>query len=318
MSFNLKNIIKRLVVGAIVGLGIHFAPAVSAIGNGLTVSPMIQSIIVNPGESQQGTFVISNPSSATQNLYYALSVEPFYTSEDGSVSYEAKGNMNDIVNWISFDVPTEGQIEPNEAKNVIFTINVPETAPAGGQYFTIMVTETDAPKTESDEKSSDDNDRHAVIKEIYRMAHLVYAEVTGNVIKKGEITDVALPNILLSGNITGSASVKNTGNVHGNASYTMQVFPLFSDEEIYTNEEKPETVIILPDRTVYHETSWDATPAVGIFNVIYTVQFGDSTEQISRMVIKCPIWLLFIVVFVIIAIIIYFVVRAKSRKRRVE
>lgn len=312
----MKKIIRFIAAFVILGLGAVFfrAEGVSAAGVGITVSPMYQKIIVNPGESQKFSFKISNPADSTETVEYELSVEPFYMSESNEIMYEAEGKSGEITDWVEFDSPTEGSIKPNGVTEVIFTIEVPETAPAGGQYFTVMVTKKNKGDT-GETGETEEGGRQTMIDETYRMAHLVYAEVTGDVRRSAEIFDVSVPSFLLSGNITGSASVKNTGNVHGDASYTLQVFPLFSDEEVYTNEEDPETTIILPGRTRYHETSWEGTPGVGIFNVVYTVQFGDSMEQVSKMVIVCPLWLLFIIVFVIAAIIIWLVMKARARRK---
>lgn len=317
MRIHHKQLFRWLtpVITLVVGLILPLTPMAWAVGTGLTMSPMLQQVIVNPGEPKQASFRVSNPAAATSNLSYELSVEPFYTDDKGSITYEAEGDMGDIMDWITFDVPTTGSIEPNGVEEIVFTIDPPESAPAGGQYFSIMVTQTgnDA-EANGESGDSDANNRQTTIKETYQMAHLVYAEVTGNVVRKGTISEVSLPSFLLSGKITGSASVENTGNVHEDATYTMQVFPLFSEEEVYTNEEDPEKVTILPNRTIYHQTSWDNTPTVGIFNVVYTVRFGESTEQISKMVIICPIWLLFLILFAIAAIIIWLVMRARSRK----
>lgn len=317
MKIYYKKVTGWIIAGIITVLGslTQAVPIALAVGNGLTVSPMIQKIIINPGETHQASFEISNPSNSTEDLYYELSVEPFYADEQNSITYQAQGNMSDIVNWVEFDVPTEGKIEPNGTKEVIFTINVPKTAPAGGQYLSIMAIRKNNPNINSDSSDSSDNTRQTMIEETYRMAHPVYAEVTGNTVRQGEISNINLPGFIFSGKITGTSSAKNLGNVHGDARYTLQVFPIFSGEEIYTNEENPETHTILPDRTYYNETSWDNTPAFGIFNVIYTVEFAGVTEQVSKMVIVCPLWLLFIIIFVIAAIIIYFVMRSKSRKK---
>ena len=287
---------------------------------GLSVTPMNQKIVINPGESQELSFRISNPSSSTENMYYALSVEPFYLTDGESLDEESElvfeeteEGMSEIMNWVEFNVPINGELKPNEVREIVLTINVPKNAPAGGQYFAVIITERSDDDIQLNNDSSQANS--AAIKEIRRMAHLVYAEVTGSVIKQGEIVDANIPSFLLSGEVAGTSVVKNTGNVHGSVTYTIQVFPLFSSEEVYTNEESPETKTVLPNRTVYHRTAWENTPTIGIFNVIYTIKFGDTTKQISKMVIKCPVWLLFLILFVIAAIIIYFVTRVKARRK---
>ncbi len=318
MSKNFKKI-TRWVTGAmaiVFGFFIQIAPSVmAATGNALTVSPMYQSIIVNPGESQKVSFQVSNPAEAKQDMNYELSVEPFYVNEQNEVTYKAENNHSEITSWVTFDVPTEGKIEPNGDKEIIFTVNVPNSAPAGGQYFSVMVTEKNEDDATKDDSRVSSDSRGASVKETWRVAHLVYVEVTGDVTRRGEITDASVPSFLLGGSISGSSLVKNLGNVHGEAKYTLQVYPLFSSEEIYTNEEKPATRTILPDRQLYTTTSWDETPAIGIFNVVYTVEFEDATAQVSKMVIICPIWLLFLILFVIIAIIFWIILRVKNKNK---
>lgn len=306
----LKNWVVAILVMAF-GVLVFNIDSVSAAGYGLSMSPMKQSIIIDPGDSYKLSFRISNPSNSTQDTYYKIEIEPFYRDENGAVVYEAEGGHGEIVKWVSLGIPADGKLAPNDVKEVLMTINVPESASAGGQYFSVNVTAAAKP---FDEEQSEEASDSATIKEIKRMSHLVYAEITGTVIKKGNILSADLPGFLLSGKITGSATVENLGNVHGEAKYVLKVFPLFSDEEIYTNEENPEEKTVLPNRTLYNETAWEGTPNIGIFNVVYTVEFEGSTAEVRKMVIKCPLWLLFLVLFAVAAIIIYFVTRTRTRR----
>lgn len=283
-------------------------------GHGVTMSPMNEKIIINPGESFEGSFMLSNPSSQTEETYYEISTESFYTDEKtGEFVYGVEGSRGDMVNWIEIVSPTSGKIEPNEVKKINFEINVPENAPAGGQYASVIVTMKN--KEEKNEQKSDSNNSGASIKETWRVAHLVYAEITGDTVRRGEISNVSVPGFLFSGNIKGTSEIKNTGNVHGDAKYKIQVFPLFSNEEVYSNEDNPATKTILPDRVYYSETVWEETPSIGIFNILYTVEFEGSEAQVSKMVIICPIWLLFIIIFVIVALIMWIVMRIRGKNK---
>jgi len=318
MKYHLDKIIRWVAtyIFILIGILLSYANHASAVSSGLTVSPMNQSIVLLPGESYDATFTISNPVNSSDSTYYELSVDPFYLNDKSEAIFEKFIDSNEMVNWITFISPTEGVLAPNETKEIKFTINVPSSAPAGGQYASIAV----AMKKDELNKDSNNNDNgedsQAMIKEIQRVGHLVYAEIAGNTIKQGEIIDASVPSFLLSGDIKGVSSVKNTGNVHSNAKYTLQVYPLFSDEEIYTNEEDPAAQIIFPERTVYNETAWEQTPTVGIFNVIYIVEFEGATAQVSKMVIICPIWLLFLIIFAIAAIIIWLVMKMRARGKK--
>ncbi len=279
--------------------------------SGFTVSPMNQSIVLSPGDTYKGSFKIANPNNSVENLAYTIEQRSFYVDDEYNTTYDEVDSP--IVEWTTIDSEESGILEPNESVDVMFTINVPESANAGGQYEAFRVISN--PVAVGGEGGG------MTIQEKLVITHLVFVEIMGDTTREGEIVSAEVPGFLFDGNIRGTSMIKNTGNIYGRAKYTLQVFPLFSDEEIYTNEENPETRLILPDRTLYNAISWRETPSFGIFNVVYTAEFEGVTAQVKKMVIVCPIWLLFVIIATVFLIIGWLVIRARSRKkghRRVE
>ena len=269
-----------------------------------SVSPMYQLISLVPGERYVGNFEIVNPGENTFDFYYSLRVEPFSVDEANSPSLEANGDYNRIVEWIELPEPT-GVVAPNDHVEARFIINVPEDAPAGGQYASIVIS--------SDQYRVDNSS--VDLREVYETAHILYTDVAGETVRKGSITDVSVPGFMLNGQITGSANIHNEGNVHSKAKQTMQIFPLFSSEEVFTNEEEPKETWIMPERTVFSSVKWNETPSLGIFHVIYNVEYEGVESKVDKIVIVCPLWLLFLILLALFLLIFRILsVKKKSKK----
>lgn len=310
-----KVIVSLIVIFTAVSPLMNILKVDATSGWSFSVSPMTEKILLNPGEHYSSSLTIYSSNEYDNDIKYEIESADFFVDENYNNIFDGCNVYCEMKNWIKFESPTEGRLSPGEKTVINYTIDVPKDAPGGGQYASIMVQGNLWTDNSDDEEESDESDIVSAIKEERKIAYTIFAEVTGDVTKQGEITDINVPSFLLSGNIKGSSSVKNTGNVHGEAKYKLQVFPFFSDEEIYTNEENPTTATVLPDRTRYEETVWEGTPKMGIFNVIYSVEFEGVTKQISKMVIICPIWLLFLIIFAIALLIIWIVMKIRGKKQ---
>ncbi len=288
----IRTIIANLATLVILAITIFVGAPVYA-EESIGVSPMYQNMVLVPGKKALGTFTVYNPGDSTEASELEIKVEPFWQDEKNDVDFTAKEDYSRMVDWITIEEASY-TLQPNERKDVAFTINVPDNAPAGGQYAAFIV------------KSRPKNS-NGMITQIFQMAHLIYAEVAGQTTHGGEISNLQLSSFLFSGKITAGASVKNDGNIHAKTSHILRILPLFGDEELFTNEETPQENIIMPGASRYTGVTWDDTPSIGIFRANYIVEFEGVKKELSKVVIICPLWLL-IVICLIIAIIIYRIV----------
>ena len=300
--------IKSLALAALT-LATSFLSALSLIRNNasasesFSLSPMYDLISLTPGEIFESSFTIVNPAGNTSNFYYTLRIDPFTEDGNQNITATKNGHYTDMAEWIELP-KTEGVVAPNSSETVPYRIVVPTDAPAGGQYASIAVGSKE--DTSAEEGFS--------IHEVFEMGYLIYAEVAGETIRKGNVTDVNVPGFLFSGNISGSSSITNEGNVHSASTQTLQIFPLFSSEEVFTNEEDPKTLWIMPGNTNFAKVTWEETPSVGIFHVIYNVEYEGVESKVDKYVIVCPLWLLFLIIFAL-ALLAFRILSTKKNKK---
>lgn len=277
----------------------------------MTISPPREKMILMPGEVYEGSIDITNSTNASRDLKYSVYIGSFNLRRDadGNADYndtdiDTITSYNQIMNWITLG-KENGNVSPGTTDALPYTIKVPENAPAGGQYASIII--------RNDTNKEDENDGNVAIQNVVEFAVGILAEVAGETREEGSIFENNIPSFLLSNSLEASSIVKNDGNVHTDAKYVLQVWPLFSDEEICTNEEEPETSMIMPETERYHAQSCNL-PSVGIFKAKQTVKIFGETSIVEKTIVVCPLWLLFIIIFIIALIIIWLVTRAKTRK----
>lgn len=266
--------------------------------------PSIDIPTLEPGAKHTGTFkVINNSEVPFEYKVYATGYGVKYEDNKDAYNqlYDYETASTYIAKWFTFS-KTAGTLNPRQFDEITYTIDVPLDAPAGGQYAAIMV--------ESDNKEKD------VFNSISRVGSLVYGTVNGETKIDAKIVDNKIPSFLFAPPIYATSLVENNGNVHMNAYYTLQVFPLFSNEELYTNEEDPETHIVMPETKRFITAKWENSPSFGIFRVVQTVKIADQESRVEKLVILCPLWLIIIILVLIFMMIFWIVSRHKSRQRR--
>ncbi len=304
------NIIRKIIVMVVLTAGLWGGVALSAPAYAddamyIGVSPMRESVVLNPGDKYKGSFFVNNPGYSEVDTPYRVEVKPFYVDEEYTPIFTNENDSGLIADWITIVSGGSGLLKPNDVEVVEFEINVPEDAPAGSQYAAIGVA-VDLPQNSLEGGIN--------IGEGMVVNHVVLAEITGSTVIAGDILDVGVQSFMLDGAITAYSTVENTGNIHGLASYTVKVYPLFSDEVLYSNEDIIETHYVLPGRKYYNESYWSETPSIGIFNVYYKVEFQGIVTEVTRMVIVCPWWLLFIIALALAILVIRIITLARLRK----
>lgn len=268
----------------------------------IQLSPTALDLKLEPGKTSTATFKVQNI--GNKSFKYELGVTPYsVTDENYTANFDDKTNYSDIVDWITFS-QDGGTLESDTEDEITVTVKVPSDVPDGGQYAMVYAKVQDG-----------ELDASGVLVE-RRVGLLVYsANVNGKTRKEGKVLENKISGFVFNPPVSATSLVENTGNVHLNATYVLQVSKFFGNEEVYSNEEHPVEETILPETTRLHTATWDKAPQLGIFKVKQTVTFNGETSVTDKVVFICPIWFLFIVLLIVFCLVFWLVSRIRNRNK---
>lgn len=305
----MRRFSKLLVLLAVVMMfcGVSFfganVSAAETVEHHLGVTPTQSDLgTIEPGKSYSSSFKIKNRGSSASE--YEIDFAPYSVrGERYEPVYDEESVYTEIASWINVSKGS-GELSAGAEEEITFTVQVPENAHGGAQSAIIVI------RLKNDGQSSG-----TAVNTVQQLGYIVFGNVDGEITKTGKVLENKVPSFLFNPPIMGTSVVENTGNVYTVAKYTLQVFPLFSDEEVYTNEEEPEDNVIFPETKRYNEVTWEGAPHLGIFKVRQTVKIFDDEGVTEKIVFLCPLWFLFIVLLLIFLTIFWIVSRVFKRKR---
>lgn len=300
----LKYVLLAVFASATMALmGASVASAADVPDYRLQISPAKEDIgDLKPGETYAGVFKVQN--TGTKAFDFKVGVSPYSVSDQYYSTNEESNQYTDIVGWVKFS-RTSGHVDPNGEVEIAYTITVPSDVPAGGQYALLT----------AELVNGSDSTSGSGLTTINRVGMILYSNVQGNTRKTGSIIENKVPTFLFNPPVSATSIVENTGNTHATATYVMQVYPWFGDEEVYTNEENPIKLVVLPETRRFNTVTWPNAPHLGIFRVKQTVTIFGQTSVTEKTVFLCPIWFLFIVIALIFCGVFWIVNRVRARRQ---
>lgn len=271
----------------------------------LQVSPSFAEFEeMQPGKTYEGVFKVQN--TGAKEFEYTIGVSPYSVSDDKyTLDMDSETAYTQMKDWVQLSKDS-GKLAADSSDEIKYTIRIPSDAPAGGQYALISIRMV----------QNDNSSTGAAISATKQIGFRLLGDIEGSTRRTGKVTEQSIPSILFNPPISATSVVENTGNTHIKATYVLQVFPLFGNEEVYTNEESPYEVTVLPETSRYNSISWDNAPHLGIFRVKQTVTIANDTQTIEKTVFLCPIWFIFIILLIIFCAIFWIFSRVKSRRER--
>lgn len=275
----------------------------------MQLKPAEQELNLTPGTTTIGAIKVQNVGRLGFNV--KLSVRPYQAANESyDPDFYTENSYTLLKNWITFR-ESEFYLEAGEEKEVEYIVNVPQNIPGGGQYAAIIV------------ETRDGMDPDATFRVVSQLACLIFAHVTGEEHIGGVLMAHSLPSFILGNSFSSSATIKNDGNVDFRATQTLTIYDFFRGTEVFSPEYVAEDgktpgytqPVILPETSRASRLTWAGAPQLGVFRAVQTISFLDESYTFEQVVFICPIWLAGIVVFMVVLMIFWLILRIRHRKR---
>lgn len=304
---------KILFLTILLGLGFMAQPSYAISGKDISMmlTPTDQTIEMVPGKEATGKITVTNVGTVGYNI--KLSASPFQAnSETYELDFDSENIYTQLYKWISFEQDSYF-LEPGQSQMIPFRINVPEGTAGGGQYAAILV------------RSEDGLGNGANMQSVPQIASLIYGRISGSEMHpEAEVVEQVIPGFITDGRLSVSETTYNTGNVDFRLTHSIVVTDLFTNQEFLNASSRDEdgeliaskNMIILPGTSRKNTIAWDEAPNLGIYKVKQTITFLDEEVVTEKIVVFCPLWLLFAILGLIILLILWIYLVIKRHKRK--
>ncbi|MDR2524482.1 MAG: hypothetical protein LBC95_03035 [Candidatus Nomurabacteria bacterium] len=264
------------------------------------ISPAKEKAVLKPGDHYRGSFKILNTGS--QAFDFDVYVKPYSINGDCVDNYDAENSFTQMSRWVKLDQSSYFGLQPDHEQIVTYSVDVPMDAPAGGQYIVIFV-----------ETMGDDTEQSGMVKTSRRIGLKLYGDLGGMTRQAGEVVSVEQSQFYLDPPTSSVGKVRNAGNIEFQSRHTYKVASL-SGKELYTNTTE---IDVLPDTCRAVTSTWDATPAFGLFYVTNTIHYIDQPQfEETKLVLIIPLYVLLIFAGVLALVIWAAILRIRKNSRK--
>lgn len=282
-------------------------------GQGLTISPPLNEVSMDKGESKKYVVKLTNPTRNVVEVY--PEVKDFKAKGEGGEPdfYQATDETTKFAlsKWISFS-KNKIAIAPEQFVKFEYEISVPESAEPGGHYG-VMFFASEPPETRKDVSN---------VSLASMVGSLVLVKVPGNIQEKGTLENFDTNKFFyLNNNVSFNTRVGNLGNIHFKPKGNIEIKSIFG-ENVETLSVNDAGGNVLPDSTRKFENKWKSDKFLcGIYKANLGLVYGDSAQKIVSSVtfIIIPWWMLIIIaVFLLLLMTLLIILIRKIRRKRKE
>ena len=289
------------------------------LGASISLTPVSKVFQIASNSVYDSAFTVKNEGTSEMKIeVYAAPYSYVYSDEENSykLGFNNENNYTQISRWIRIK-DTEGnyvekptfKIKAGDSLEVQYRVNTPSSIPAGGQYAVIFahtltsVVSANGIKTEASP------------------GIVIYGRSTeGETLVSSEISGLEISQTFNDGEevknyFSGTAKVKNTGNVDFTATGVLKVDGILGGAH-YETPSNAGRVSVIPETELVVADHWEETPSFGLFKVTWTVTAGENTETIERTIFLMPVYMILILILVLTFLTIWIILMVRKRKER--
>ena len=266
-------------------------------GDNLFSNSIIEKSVAAGGTAGIKVQISNEDDEAATYETFLKAVKP--VGNQGSIEF-SESTSEELVSWVEFSEP-EFTVEPNETKEMTYTISVPEDATSGGHYAVILAKSKKGTILNEEEE---------------QILAMLMINVTGDLKYEGEIVKFVSnkPSYKPGEQIEFIIDFENQGNVHIKPQGHVEIFKGNTKiDEISIN---PEGVFVFPKVSRNFNVTWRQGANFGKYTATANLSFGG-TEEISSLPISFWVvnWFTIIIVLGIVLVAILLIILLTRKKK---